>query len=118
MRGLIDGNTDEAPETPYAMIHVDNVVADLKLLQLLQRQRHLAGTGTIAAEAVLMEAVENLMVGEQAYLQGIVSKSRMERLGNRDEADDLCSGSPHRRGSGSLLLENSFQTFCLLLGIG
>ena len=74
------GDAHQACETPYAEVYVDDVVARFHLLQLLHSQRHLARTGGIGAQTVLVEAVEYLMVGEEAGLHRIVGKALVQGL--------------------------------------
>ena len=79
---MVRGHANETTEATDAVIYMNDIVANLELLQFLQRQRHLATTGTVAAQVVLMEAVEDLVVGEHAHLQVVVGKACMEGLGD------------------------------------
>ena len=54
-----------------------------------------------------MEAVENLMVGEEAVLQFVVHESFMHRPADRSEVDFIAT-----------LGEDVFQTACLEVGVG
>ena len=89
------------------MVDVDDVVAQLKLRQLLQRHGHLALTRLVAAQAVLVEAPENLMVGEEAGVEGMVGKSFVEGVVDGGEGDVVAS-----------LVEDGAQTVGLPLVIG
>ena len=62
------------------MIHMHHKVANLKLLDLLQREGHLTTTGLIALEVVLMETVEDLVVGKDADTQIVVCKALVEGI--------------------------------------
>ena len=62
------------------MVFVDNVVASLYLVQFLERQRKFARSCPLALEVVLVEAVKNLMVGEDAHLPVVVDKTFVQRL--------------------------------------
>ena len=55
------------------MVGVDYVVARLDVGQFLEAQGQLAGTGSLALERILVEAVENLMVGEDAAVGYMVT---------------------------------------------
>ena len=81
----IDGHSYQSAKLTDAMIHMHHIVAHLELLNLLQRQRHLTTTGLVALEVVLMEAVENLMVGEEARFQVVVGKALVEGFVDRDD---------------------------------
>ena len=83
--GAVDGHADEASEAADAVIHMDDVVAHFKLLQFLQRESHLSRTSTVAAEVVFVEAVEDLMVCEEADLQVVVGEACVQSLVNWDE---------------------------------
>ena len=78
-------HTHQSAELTYAVIDVDDVVAHLKLLYLLQSQRHLTRTRFVALQVVLMEAVENLMVGKEAGTGIDIDKSFVQRLVDGDE---------------------------------
>ena len=73
-------HTDQSAELADAVVDVDDVVAHLKLLYLLQRQCYLAAAGTVALEVVLVETVEYLMVGKHAELQVVINKTLVQRL--------------------------------------
>ena len=70
----------QSAESSHTMIHVYHVVANFKLLYLLQRQRHLSATGLVALQVVLMETVKYLMVGKEAHLQVVVDKTLVQCL--------------------------------------
>ena len=97
----------KAAEPPHAIVHVHHVVAQLELLQLLQRQRHLAAHGTFAAQVVLVVAVEYLMVGEKGHVQVVVAEAAVEGAVHGREAD-----------AGLLVLEDVLQAVGLLLAVG
>ena len=71
---------DQSAKTPYAVVDMDHVVANLKLLYLLQRQRHLAAARLVGAKVVFMETVEYLMVRKDTYASVVVGKTGMEGL--------------------------------------
>ena len=80
-------------------------VANLKLLDLLQCQSHLATAGLVALEIVFMETVEDLVVGKHADTQVVVGKTLVESLLNGSE------------GYFRLFDKNIFQTLILLLTV-
>ena len=67
------------------MIDMYHIVANLKLLNLLQRQGHLTTSGLVGTQVVLMEAVEYLVVGKYAELLVVVGKTFVEGLFDRIE---------------------------------
>ena len=60
------------------MIDMHDIVTDFKLTNLLQRQCHLTTSCLVRAQCIFMEAVEDLMVGEDAELQVMVDETGME----------------------------------------
>ena len=74
------GHPHESTELADTMIHMHHIVANLKLLDLLQRKCHLTTAGLIALQVVLMETVEDLMIGEETDTEIIVSKAFVEGL--------------------------------------
>ena len=68
----------QASETRHAVVDVDDVVAILNLGELAQRHGELARAGAVALEGVLVEAVENLVVGEDTELCGVVDETLVE----------------------------------------
>ena len=80
-------HTDEPAEAADAMIDMHHIVAYLKLLQFLQRQRHLTAASTFTAQVKLVEAVKYLVVSEQTHLQVVVREACMKG------AVDGCKGN-------------------------
>ena len=64
------------------MIDMHHIVANLELLNLLEREGHLTTTGLVALQIVLMEAVEDLMISKDANTEVFVSKTLMKRAIN------------------------------------
>lgn len=62
----------------HAVVEVHDIVAYLDLAQLLERQGEFARAGAVALEGVFVEAVENLMVGEDADFGLMVYKAFMK----------------------------------------
>ena len=72
---VADGCAHQSCELAHSEIYMHNVVANLHLLQFLHGECHLAGASGVGLETVAVEAVENLVVGEEAQAQGIVGKA-------------------------------------------
>ena len=75
-----------------AVVYVYYVVAHLKLLNLLERQRHFTRACLVGRQTVLVETVEDLMVSEYAESQIVVSKTFMECLFDGVEEDTAFFG--------------------------
>ena len=92
---------------------MNHKVANLKLLYLLESQRHFTATGLVALKIVFMETVEYLVIGKETYFQIIIDKTLMQSFFNRGKTDctmfALCLGT---------LREYILQTFVLLGTIG
>ena len=71
-------HSHQATEAADAVVYVNDIVTDLKLLYLLERKSNLAAPGTVGTEVVFMEAVEYLVVCEETHPQAIVNESLME----------------------------------------
>ena len=87
-------------------------VARLHLLQLFHGESHLARACSIAAQAVLMETVEYLMIGKETHVQVVIGESFVQGLIHRLELYVVVA---------SLYLfavEYVAQTFCLFLAVG
>ena len=57
-------HTDQPTELTDTVVHMYNVVADLKLLYFLECKRHLTASGMFAPQVIFMVAVKYLVVGE------------------------------------------------------
>ena len=64
------------------MIDMHHIVANLELLNLLEREGHLTTTGLVALQIVLMEAVEDLMISKDANAEVFISETLMKRAIN------------------------------------
>ena len=73
--GVANRHTHQAAELADAEVDVHDEVAGFHLLQLLHRERHLARAGCVRLKVVLVEAVEYLMVGEEAQTQIVVGET-------------------------------------------
>ena len=69
------GNTHQSTEFSNAVVYVYNVVACAELTQLFQRQCSLSASCAVAAQTVIVETSEQLMVCEKGYAQGVVYES-------------------------------------------
>ena len=83
---ILDRHPNQTTELSHTMIDMYHEVANLKLLDLLQREGHLTTAGLVALEVILMETVENLVVGEEADAQIVVGKTLMEGILDRSES--------------------------------
>ena len=72
--------THQSAELAHAVVHVNHVISNLELLQLLERKRHLSVAGTLAAKIIFVIAVKYLVVGKEAALKNTVGKSLMQCL--------------------------------------
>ena len=92
---------------------MNNIVANFKLLYLLESQSHFTTAGFVALKVVLMETVKYLVVGKEAHLQVVVDKTIVQRFFNRGKTNctmfALCLGT---------LREDILQALVLLGTIG
>ena len=72
------GNTDKSAEAAYAVVNMYYVVAKLKLLYFLERKCHLASSGLFAAQVVLVETVEYLVICEYDCFAVLVDEACMQ----------------------------------------
>ena len=107
---VLGGHAHQTAELADAEVDMHHVVAGLHLLQLLHREGHLARTGGIGAQAVLMEAVENLVVGEAAHAAHVVGKALVEGL--------VDGGEGNGRARRLLIVEDVAQALYLLGAVG
>ena len=94
-----------------AVVDMHDIVTNLKLLYLLQRQGHLAAPGLVRAQVVLVETVEYLVIGKDAELLVVIDEAGMERFLNGRECDGILL-------SPTLSVEDVVQTSQLLRTIG
>ena len=92
-----------------AVVYVYYEIAYLKLLNLLQRKGHLAATCLVALQVVLVETVENLMVGKVADAQVVIGKALVQGVVN---------GNKRKRIVFTLTTQDVLQSFVLLLTVG
>ncbi|OAV68856.1 hypothetical protein Barb6XT_00768 [Bacteroidales bacterium Barb6XT] len=62
-----------------------NIIPYGKLVQFLNGQCYLPAAGFLAFEVKLVEAVKQLMVGEEAHFQALIGKALMQRFDNARE---------------------------------
>ena len=79
------GQAYQTGKAAYAVVYVCHVVAYAERLYFLQGQGGFARAGLVAAQGVFVEAVEELVVGEEAFLQCLVVKSFVQRISQRFE---------------------------------
>ena len=105
--GIPDRHPHQTTELTHTVIHVHHVVAHLELLYLLEREGYLTAAGLVALEIVLMEAIENLVVGKQTETGVDIDEALVEGLVYGDEIDALLH-----------LGEDVLQAFLLLGAVG
>ena len=64
------------------MVDMDDIVADLKLLDFLEGEGSLTTTSLVGAQRVFMEAVEDLMVGKNTAVVVVVDEASVEGGGD------------------------------------
>ena len=87
LHGAVDLGAHQAAKLAYAVVFVHDVVAHLDRVELLKGEGQLAAAGAVALEAVLVEAVKDLMVGEYTQLQVVVDKALVQGLVDGGELD-------------------------------
>ena len=75
-------HTYQSAKSSDTEIHVYDEIARCHLLQLLHGEGHLARTGGVGTQVVLVVTVEYLMVGEEACLLLVVNESLVDGLVN------------------------------------
>ena len=75
LRGVAIGQTYQARKLADAVVDMYHIVTRLELAELLQGKSYLSASCPVTPEAIFMEAVEDLMVGEEATPQGMVGES-------------------------------------------
>ena len=106
LRGVSVRQAHQARKLTDAMVDVYHIVPRLELTEFLQRKGYLATTCAVASEAIFMEAVEDLMIGEEAAPQGVVGKALVQGLVHISKGDAV-----------SPFLEDVLQSLGLLLAI-
>ena len=96
----------QTAEDTHTVVHMHDIVARVELLYLLERHSHLTTTHLFVAQRVLVEAVEYLMVGEEAQLALVVAETGVKGAAHGSEADARL-----------LVVEDALQAVGLLLGI-
>ncbi len=103
----------QSAETSYAVVYMHYVVTRFKLAYLFERKSHFSASCPVGAKVVFMEAIEYLMVCEEAYPQVVVGKALMQCLVN---------GCKFYRIAVSCTIfsaaEYLFETFVLLAAVG
>ena len=104
-------HSDQSTKLTDAVIYMHHVVTHLKLLNLFERQCHLARTRLVGRQTVLMVTVKNLVVSKYAEPQVIVSEAFVQGLFDGGEIYSLTSHfSP-------LTTKYVLQTLQLLLAV-
>ena len=110
--GVSGRHSDKSPELAYAEVHMHDEVARLHFLKLFHSESHLAGARRVAAQAVLVEAVEYLMVGEEACAQVVVGEALVQCPVHRFELYVIVTRLY------LVAVEDVAQTLCLFLAVG
>ena len=95
---------DQSAELSDAVVDVDDVVAGRELVQLFQREGELAAPCLVAFKVELVEAVEQLMVREEADAQRLVGETFVYRLVDGGEGEVVSPVLEDRADAGGLLL--------------
>lgn len=103
-------HSDESAEASDAMVDVDNVVADFELLKFFECQCYFAVACFVVFEVVLVEAVEDLVVGEKGSFSVVVDESFVDGVvyGGEKDVVDLCV---------SHFLKDVFQSLYLFFAV-
>ena len=96
---------DEAAELADTVVDMHDVVAGRELVQLLQREGEFSAPGLVALQVELVEAVEQLVVGEEADTQRLVGETFMYGLVDRGERDVVPPVLEDGTDAGGLLLD-------------
>ena len=78
LRGAVDAGAQQAAELAHAMVDMHDVVARLDARKFFEREGQTPRASAVAAERIFVEAVENLVVGEEAELQGVVGETLVQ----------------------------------------
>ena len=118
--GVAGGNAHQSGKLSDSEIHVYDEVAGMQFLQLFHRECHLSAARGIRPQIVFMEAVEYLVVSEDADTQFAVGKSPVECFLHRHECYRFAC---HLRAVGEFfvsrhLVKDVAQTLVLLLAVG
>ena len=100
---VLQRHSDQSAEFSDTVVHMYHIVTNLELLNLFQCKCHLTTTGLVTLKVIFMEAVEYLVVGEQAQASVNINKSLMQGLIHGNKLYTLFH-----------LSKDIFQTFLLL----
>ena len=107
LRAPVDVGLDQAAEAPDTMVDMHYVVARLYGVELAQAHGELAASRHVAAKVVFMEAVEDLVVGEEAYPALVVGEALVDGVGHGGE-----------RYAVAAVVEDVLEPLCLRGDIG
>ena len=80
LRMTVDICLHQATEFCNSVVYVNNIITCLNLLEFLKTQGKLAPTGAITFQIIFVEAVEYLVVGEEAYLLLVVGEAFVDGM--------------------------------------
>ena len=107
-----DGHTHQSAKLADTMVNVYHIVANLELLNLLQRKRHLTATCLVALKIVLVETVKDLMVSKDADMKVVVDEAFVQGILNRNKR-----GNGRQRMLTAHLSKDIPQSFILFLTV-
>ncbi len=103
---VANAQTHQPCKPAHTMIHVHDEVAWLQLIQLLKCEGYLPRACPVGLQAVFMEAVEYLVIGETTDFKGLIGKTLVQGLAYRCEVDGFVA-----------ILENMKKSFLLFFAI-
>ena len=98
------------------MVDVHDVVADLDGLQFLEGEGEFARAGAVALEGVFVEAVENLVVGEDTDLAYMVYEALVESAEDGLEGDFVTAVFEYGTQTRELLVRVAEDVYAVALG--
>ena len=102
----VDFGANQSAESADTVVDVHDVVAHLDLVELFEREGQFARPGMVAFQRILVEAVENLVVGKTTYFQVVVDESLVQGFQHGGKGDGFAP-----------LLEDGLQALNLFLAV-
>ncbi len=108
------GNAHETDKLPHPVINMNHVVAGFKLADFLEGERHFCVPGVVGTQIVLVETVEDLMIGVKRGTDRQVAETfvQSEVDGGEKRALGSLTGGLHQ------FAEDVAQPLLLLLAVG
>ena len=101
LRRVAIRNTHQSGETSHTVVGMYHIIARRELIELFQTQGDLSAASFIALQVVLVETVEQLMVGKDAETQSVIGKSLVQGTlygGKGDVVSTVVEDSPDAVG--------------------